>query len=346
MRFGMGMAVLSATTFGTSGPLARLLIDAGWSPVAVAMVRLALAAAILAVPMAVVGRKRLATLRHAPLTVLAYGTFGVLMAQLCFFNAVRYMDVAVALLIEYSAPLLVIAFDWAVRGRRPGATTLVGAAIAIAGLLIVIGGNGIGSVDPVGVAWACAAAIGLAGYFVLAEEDPDSGCPAVDPLALATGGLLVGSALVAMIAATGLLPMQMSTDNISLHGAALPWWSAALAIAVISTVVAYVSGITAVRWLGVTVASFVALLEVASSGVWSWVLLDQMLSPSQMTGGAVLLGGVIVVRSAAARPVPEIAEPVPVDIPLVPVVAEAALAESGAPESEHLDECDSELAAV
>jgi len=301
----MGVAVLSAATFGTSGPLARLLIDAGWSSVSVALARLALAALTLLIPMAIMGRRRLATLRHAPLTVIAYGIFGVMMAQLCFFNAVRYLDVAVALLIEYTAPLLVIAYEWLVRGRRPGSLTLVGAGVAVAGLLIVIGGNGIGAVNPVGVAWACAAAVGLAGYFLLAEDNPDSTRPAIDPLALATGGLVAGSAIVGLIAATGLLPIQATTKDVTVHSIAMPWWSAVIAIALMSTVVSYVTGIAAVRALGVTVASFVALLEVVASGVASWALLGQMLSVSQIVGGAVLLGGVVVVRWAAERSVPE-----------------------------------------
>ncbi|WP_162140697.1 EamA family transporter [Jongsikchunia kroppenstedtii] len=312
MRFGMGVAVLSAATFGTSGPLARLLIDAGWSSVGVALVRLALAALTLVIPMAIVGRRRLATLRHAPLTVIAYGVFGVMMAQLCFFNAVRYLDVAVALLIEYAAPLLVIGYEWLVRGRRPGSLTLVGAAVAVAGLLIVIGGNGVGAIDPVGIAWACAAAVGLAGYFLLADDNPDSERPAVDPLALATGGLLVGSVIVGVIATTGLLPIEANTRDVTVHAVALPWWSAVIAIALLSTVVSYVTGIAAVRTLGVTVASFVALLEVVSSGLVSWGLLGQLLSAYQIIGGAVLLGGVIVVRWAADRSLPDsvaVAEP-------------------------------------
>lgn len=305
MRFGMGLAVVSAATFGTSGPLARLLIDAGWSPIGVALVRLALAALTLVIPMALVGRRRLATLRHAPLTVIAYGVFGVMMAQLCFFNAVRYLDVAVALLIEYAAPLLVIGYEWLVRGRRPGALTLVGAAVAVIGLLIVIGGNGIGAINPIGIAWACAAAIGLAGYFILAEDNPDATRPAVDPLALATGGLAAGAFIVGVIAATGLLPIQAGTRDVAVHAVALPWWSAVIAIALISTVVSYATGIGAVRTLGVTVASFVALLEVVASGVASWALLGQVLSMYQIVGGAVLLSGVVVVRWAADRLVSE-----------------------------------------
>ena len=45
---GVGFAVASAVTFGLSGALARGLLDTGWSPGAVVLVRIALAAAVVA----------------------------------------------------------------------------------------------------------------------------------------------------------------------------------------------------------------------------------------------------------------------------------------------------------
>lgn len=164
---GLLVAAVSATAFGLSGPLAKSLIDAGWSSTAASALRLGLGAMLLVVPVLLVRPRRLLAIGRAPVRVVAYGVLAVAVVQLSFFNAVRYLDVPIALLIEYSAPIMVIAFEWAVRRRRPGRVTLAGAVVAIVGLLVVIGGGADVSVDPIGVAWALVAAVGLAAYFLL-----------------------------------------------------------------------------------------------------------------------------------------------------------------------------------
>ncbi|MGU3294738.1 EamA family transporter [Williamsia sp. M5A3_1d] len=304
---GVALAAVSAVSFGMSGPLASALIDAGWSSTAATLLRLGVGALVLVIPTAVIGRRRLATIARAPLSVLAYGVMGVAMVQLCFFNAVRHLDVAVALLIEYSAPVLVLVYRRVVGGHRAGRVTLLGAAVAIVGLVtVVVGGVGGWSVDPIGVAWAGAAAVGLAGYFLIAgpsvRVDEDGRRRGdVDPVALTCGGLVIGSAIVAVAGAVGLLPMAASTTDVTLAGGELPWWTAAIAVAVISTAVAYVTGIAAVRRLGPTLASFVALIEVITSATASWLLLGQSMSPTQMAGAVVMLCGIVTVRRGTDR---------------------------------------------
>ncbi|MBJ7287334.1 EamA family transporter [Williamsia sp.] len=296
---GLMVATVSATAFGLSGPLAKSLIDAGWSSTAASALRLGLGAALLVVPVLIVRPRRLLAIGRAPIRVLAYGVLAVAVVQLSFFNAVRYLDVPIALLIEYSAPVMVIGFEWAVRRRRPGRVTLAGAAVAVAGLLVVIGGGAGVSIDPIGVAWALTAAVGLAAYFLLAEESADA-ATGVDPIALTCGGLVVGAVLVGAAGAVGWFPMHASTAEVTLAGHHTPWWVAALAVAGVATTLAYVTGITAVRMLGPTPASFVALLEVVASAVASAILLGQVMGPLQVLGALVLLVGIVAVRTGSS----------------------------------------------
>ena len=50
---------------------------------------------------------------------MAYGVIAVAGCQLAYFSAVDRLPVAVALLIEYTAPVAVIAWLWARHGQRP-----------------------------------------------------------------------------------------------------------------------------------------------------------------------------------------------------------------------------------
>ena len=45
-------------------------------------------------------------------------------AQLCYYNAVAHLSVGVALLLEYTAPILVVGWLWATTRRRPSTLTL------------------------------------------------------------------------------------------------------------------------------------------------------------------------------------------------------------------------------
>ena len=87
-RAGLTLAVLSAATFGTSGAFASSLIDAGWSPAAAVITRVAVAAAVLTVPALVQLRGRWSLLRRGAGRAAAYGLVAVAGCQLFYFNAI------------------------------------------------------------------------------------------------------------------------------------------------------------------------------------------------------------------------------------------------------------------
>src|SRR3954453_5893523 len=92
---GLGIALLSAATFGTSGALATSLIDTGWTPGAAVTVRVAIAAALLAVPALLQLRGARLPVGRAIRTVASYGVVAVAVPQLCYLTAAQPLSVAV-----------------------------------------------------------------------------------------------------------------------------------------------------------------------------------------------------------------------------------------------------------
>ncbi|MHB1139307.1 MAG: EamA family transporter, partial [Microthrixaceae bacterium] len=185
---GIAMGLLSAAAFGTSGALAKSLLEAGWSPGAAVTARITGAAALLVVPAILELRGRWSAVRANLAMVVVYGLVAIAGVQLFYFNAVQTLSVGVALLLEYLGLVLVVGWIW-YRGRRPGAWTWVGVVLAVAGLLLVLDVVGGVTVDVVGVMWGLGAAFGVAVYFVLSSREA-TGLP---PLAMAAGGMTVGS---------------------------------------------------------------------------------------------------------------------------------------------------------
>jgi len=289
---GLALAVVSAASFGMAGALARGLLDTGWTPVAVTLVRIGLAA-VLVLPLGLVAlRGRWWLLRRNARLLLTYGCLAVAGAQFCYFSAIAHMPVGPAILIEYTAPAAVVVWLWLRQGQRPGRMTVAGAAVAALGLVLVLDLLSGASLSLVGVLFALGAMVGCATHFLVAG-DVDNGLP---PLALAAGGLVVGAVLLGLLSLVGLLPLRAGTDDASYAGHQVAWWVPLLLLGAVTAAVAYVSGIAAGRRIGSRLASFVGLLEVVFSVAWAWLLLAELPGPVQLVGGLLILAGVVAVK--------------------------------------------------
>ena len=290
---GLGFAMVSAASFGLSGSLARGLMDAGWSAAAEVSVRILLAAVVLA-PLAIVQlRGRWDLLRRNLPLVGVYGLLAVAGCQLAFFNAVERMPVGVALLIEYMSPVAVIGWLWLTRGQRPGPRTVAGALLAIAGLVLVLDLVSGTDVDGIGIIWAFGAMVGVTAYFLISARE-DDGLP---PVVLAAAGLTVGAAALLALGLVGVLPFAATTADVHFGDVSMAWWLPVLGLGVVTAALAYVTGIAATRRLGSRLASFVALTEVLAALGFAWVLLGQAPRSIQLLGAALVLLGVVIVKS-------------------------------------------------
>jgi drug/metabolite transporter (DMT)-like permease len=229
--------------------------------------------------------------------MLAYGVVAIALAQLCYFSAVQYLSVGVALLLEFLAPVLLIGWHWARSHRRPTWSVLMGAGVAIVGLAFVLDLREGLTLNPIGVAWGLGAALCLSAYFLLSE---DKGSDAtVHPLLLTTAGTGIGAAVLLAAAAVGVLPLAASAGVTTLADRAVGWWLPMLLLILVSAVLAYPIGIVAVRRLGSSVASFVSLTEVIFAVTFAFVLLGQRPGPMQLLGGGLILVGIALVQRPA-----------------------------------------------
>jgi drug/metabolite transporter (DMT)-like permease len=289
---GAVLGLASAASFATSGPFAKALLSSGWSPGAAVTARIALAGALLAVPTAVTMRGRWHLLRAQAGMIVLYGVLAVAGVQLFFFNAVQTLSVGVALLLEYLGLILVVLWLWVRHRARPRRWTVAGIVLAVAGLVLVLDVTGEMEVDPAGVAWGLAAAVGLAAYFVISARDSD-GLP---PLAMAAGGMVVATVALGTAGLAGAMPMERSTAETELAGATLPWWGPVLGLALVAGAMSYALGIAAARELGSKLAAFLGLTEVLFAVLFAWLLLDELPLPVQLVGGVLIVAGVAAVR--------------------------------------------------
>jgi drug/metabolite transporter (DMT)-like permease len=268
-------------------------MNAGWSPTAVVAARVSIAALVLAVPGVLALRGRWSLLWSNVRAVTIFGFIGVAGCQVAYFEAVQRLSVSVALLLEYSGILLIVAWQWMRHGQKPRRLTIGGAALAVLGLAFVLDLIGERHLDPVGVLWGLAAAVFLAIYFFVAG-DSDEDLPAVT---MSGASMLIGALVLLALGAFGIMPMHATTNPVTLAGTQMSWIVPVLGIALVAAALAYVLSIAAVRKLGVKLASFVSLVEVLFAVLFAWVLLGEVPTWMQAVGGALVVAGVALVRA-------------------------------------------------
>lgn len=298
LRTGVPIALVSAAAFGLSGSLAASLLVTGWSPAAVVAARIGGAFVVLLVPALLLLRRVGLPSRRAMGRMIVYGVVAVAGGQLCFYHAVQRLSVGVALLLEFLAPVLLIGWLWWRRGHRPTAAKLVGAALSLAGLVLVLDPTSETKISLVGVAWGIAAALCLCTYFLL----PDHGSDATPPLAMTTVGTGVGALVLVLAGLVGVAPLAAASAPVTLAARTMPWWVPLATLVLVSAALAYLTGIEAVRRLGSSIASFVALSEVILAVIFAALLLGQIPTPVQAVGGVLILAGIAVVQLPPGRP--------------------------------------------
>ena len=235
-----------------------------------------------------------AALRPPRPAVIALGL--VLAAHFaCLFGAVRETSVASAILVTYSAPIMIAMLAPAVLGERVSRVAVGALGVSAAGVaaIALAGGEGGGAVRPAGVGLALLAAVTYAIFVVLlkrftAEVSPltvqmwqaGAAALALSPGALA-GGYSLGGRELAYLALLGVLITGL-------------------------TGVVYVF---ALRFVPATTAGILGYLEPLSAVVLAAAILDERVGAWTLIGGAAIVaaGVVAVVEDARAEAVAPVA---------------------------------------
>jgi drug/metabolite transporter (DMT)-like permease len=295
---GLGFAIFSAITFGGSGPFAKALIGAGFTPEQAAWLRI-LGAAVILVPLVLAfrGRAGLRAARASWKALVLYGLTGIAGCQTLFFLAASRLPVGVALMLEFSGPILVVA--WLKFGQKVAVprSAAIGVSIAVVGLATVAEiWTGL-QIDPIGLLAGLGAAACQATYFILIDKLTG----AADPLVMTAAGSVVGAVVLTLIAAPWGTPWHVLVDTIAIGHRHAPGWLMAAWLILVSTVVAYLAGAAAVQRLSAAIAGAVAYVEVVAACIFALILLGETLRTNQIIGGVIVLVGAFVAQSSVGK---------------------------------------------
>jgi drug/metabolite transporter (DMT)-like permease len=297
-RTGYVMVVSAALLWAVNGTVAKVLLLGGIPAAELSQLRAGGAFLGLLV---VVLLTRPATLRvprrELPL-IAVYGLVGFALVQLLYLVALRYLEVGIALLLEFTAPLFVAL--WARFGAHEHVRRRVWAAIALslAGLALVAQVGQGGGLSPVGVAAALGAAVALAVYFVLGEHIVRGR----DPVSLTCLAFGFATLFWAVVRPWWRFPFDKLGDDVDLlgrlSGHTAPVWLLVLWFVVLGTIVPFTLSIGALRHLRATQVGVVGMVEPVAAAAVAYWWLGESLTPVQVAGGIVVLVGVVLAETA------------------------------------------------
>lgn len=279
-RLGYALAATAATLWALNGALSRLLLDDGMPALRLAQLRAAVTAVVLIVVLGI-ARPRLLRIRRADLPRFALlGIAGLALNNALYFVALHRLEVGVALVIEYLAPLWLLAWLRLAYGRRMPAGVWVAAGLSLAGCVLVVRAYAPGALDGGGILPALACGIAYAFYIFLGERSGHT----YEAATTVTYGFLFASLFWLVAEPAWSFPFRLLSTPGHL--------ALALYIGLLGTLVPFLCMVGAVRHVPSARAAVVATLEPVLAAAFAWPILGQALSAVQIAGGALVVAAV------------------------------------------------------
>jgi drug/metabolite transporter (DMT)-like permease len=297
-RLGYTMTLVAATLFAVNGAVSKVLLDTGISPLRLSELRATAGAMGLALGLALLAPDRLRLSRRDIPFLLFYGICGFAIVQWLYFVAIRRLPIGIALLLEFTAPVLVALwarYAWHEPVRR---RVWLALALSLTGLALVAEiWSGL-SLDAIGVTAGLLDAVVLAVFFLAGER----GVQQRDPLSLVCYALFAAALFWAVVQPWWSFPYEELSGPTSLHGhlagTSVPVWPLYAWLVVMGTIVPFSLMIGSLRHLPATTVGIVATFEPVAAAAIAWVWLGESLDPSQLVGGGIVLAGIVLAETS------------------------------------------------
>lgn len=303
-RLGYLLAAVAALMFAVNGSLARYLLDDGVSAAHLSQLRVTVAFLLLAGALVLVDRRRLRIARADVPRMAWLGLAGVAIVQLSYFLAIERLPISVALVIQFTGPLMVLLWLRLAHGRRLRRSLYGAVALSVVGSALVVEIYDAGSIDGLGVIFSLVAAVTFAIYLVGFERAGHS----YDAFTTLTWGLGFATLFWLLVSPPWTFPLG---DFDGGRSAAL-----ALGVVVIGTLAPFLLNVSALRHLPAARVGVVATLEPPLAAVVAWVVHGEALAGIQIAGGLMVIAAVGWVQSHPPSPeveaVPGWLKPAPV----------------------------------
>lgn len=291
---GYSLYLLAAALFALNGTISKSILLTGIDPSRLSQLRVTGAFLILLVVVALTRPHALRIKRSEYIPLLAYGILGVAMTQYLYFVAIELLPVGIALLIEFTSPIMVaLWFHFVLKHHTPRLVWL-GLAIALVGLAMVAQVWQGFTLNALGVIAAFGAGAALALYFLVGDSMVQRPSPR-DPVSMTMWGFGAASLFWFVVQPWWSFPWaQLTGDGYPLGegsaGVPIPFLAAYMIL--LGTVVPFWLIVASLHHIRAANAAVIGMTEPLLATFIAWVALGEVLAPVQIAGAIVVLAGV------------------------------------------------------
>lgn len=274
--WGLIAIVIAGALWSVAAVAARDLFDRGVEPLELAEARSFIAALCLAAIPAARKKQR----EGSAVAVIALG-IAIALVNAAYYSAIARLDVAVALVLQYTAPALVVGWVAFQRRKLPAPEVGVALLVTFGGIVLVSGliGAEVGDVSSVGVAFGLASSVFFASYTLLSER--------AGAAYGVLGALLRGFCAAAAMWTVFQIPRGWPAELFHSQNIV-----AVVFVGIAGTFMPFILYLWGVQQVRAERAAIAATSEPILAGIVAWIWLSQELDPAQIGGGALILVGV------------------------------------------------------
>ena len=294
---GVIFALAGVVLFGLNASTSKVVMSSGITPEEIVIFRSLATALGAGIALLITNRKAFRVARHEWRGLIVFGIFGVALMQWSYSNAVKNLPIGIALLIEYTAIVIVpLVSLWLFKEKV--LPRLWFAIVMVLGGLIVVSRIWDGGLNPVGLMFAVMAALFLSFYFLMGEHVLKKR----DTLSTLFYAMSISALFWLIVTPWWNFKPEILIQEVSLTGnlnqVELPLWAMLAWIGVFGSFLPMLFSFLALVHLSATSVGVISTGETVMAFFFAWAWLNEKIDAIQALGGVLVVAGIVLAQTS------------------------------------------------
>lgn len=297
---GVVLAIFSAMLFGLNASSTKITILAGFTPEQLVLFRSVITTVVSGTILLFTNRKAFAIKKSEWKFLITLGIVGIACMQWSYSYSVSFLPVGIALLIQYSAIIMIPIVSYILFKKKPSNRIWGGIAVVVSGVLVV-SQIWTGGLNGTGVVFAFSSAVFMTFYFILGEHSHLSR----EPISTLFYTMLFSSIFWLAVSPWWTFDWQMMSQTINLSGSlsdiSLPAFALIIWIGIMGSFMPMILSYMALGHMNATVVSVIFTSEVVFAFIFGYLWLNESMTGTQLLGGLLVLAGITWTQMARSK---------------------------------------------